>query len=133
VLLLNKATVRQLIGWASRDPETEVCGMVWGLQGSQVVEPLANVHPQPEKYYRTAPKDVKEAFDSMDRFGGEPIAWYHSHPGGKPDPSEEDMAGAMNPGMHYLILYPDAGQWLLSAWECTESGVLLRDEYEVGP
>lgn len=141
MLHLQKATVATILRWASAYPNVEVCGLVWAAGSGQIVHPLRNMHPEPGKYYRTAPKDVREAFDAMDREGGSPLAWYHSHPSGKPDPSETDMAGAFDTAMYYLIAYPEAmvdeaqqrpgyvRQWTLSAWECLEPGLLLSADY----
>jgi desampylase len=145
VLRLNKSTVTVLIREAAAEPDREVCGLVWASEGlrAQTVRPLPNVHPDPSKYYRTAPKDVRDAYRAMDEDSGEPLAWYHSHPGGKPDPSEEDMLGAMAVGMHYLIVYPETlpvgepvregyiTQWIISAWECISTGVLVGVDWEV--
>lgn len=147
MLRLQKATVVEILRWASSSPDVEVCGLVWATERGQTVHPLKNVHPEPATYYRTAPKDVRDAFTAMDEQGGEPLAWYHSHPGGKPDPSEEDMAGAFNVGMHYLIAYPwnravvepmlpgepEDRVWRLSTWECLEIGMLLQTDCEVTP
>jgi proteasome lid subunit RPN8/RPN11 len=149
MLRLNKSTVQALIREAAAQPQQEVCGLVWANEGlrAQTVHPLPNIHPEPTKYYRTAPRDVRRAFDMMDEQGGKPLAWYHSHPGGKSDPSEEDMRGAFNTGMYYLIVYPEftditaglgqvigrAAQWQLSAWECVDTGVLVSAEYVVTP
>lgn len=149
MLTVTKSTVTAILRWASEHPEVEVCGLVWASERPgafrQTVHPLPNIHPKPQNYYRTAPKDVREAFELMDEQGGEPLAWYHSHPSGKPDPSVEDMLGAMNTGMHYLIAYPDkelaakmrgdlfreGPPWRISAWECISTGVLVEAEYEV--
>lgn len=140
MLKLNGSTVMVILREAEMHPDREVCGLVWNNSGirAQTVCPLPNVHPEPDKYYRTAPKDVRAAFDNMDEEGGSPLAWYHSHPSGKPDPSEEDMRGAFNTGMYYLIAYPwtpPTGQpvmWRLSAWECLDMGILVESEYECG-
>jgi proteasome lid subunit RPN8/RPN11 len=147
VLRLNKSTVTVLIREAAAEPDREVCGLVWASEGlrAQTVRPLPNVHPEPSKYYRTAPKDVRDAYRAMDEDLGEPLAWYHSHPGGKPDPSEEDMLGAMAVGMHYLIVYPEREvltsensprklslvRWNVSAWECISTGVLVQADWGV--
>jgi proteasome lid subunit RPN8/RPN11 len=146
VLRLSKSTVTALIQWASSHPDIEVCGLVWASEGAQTVRPLPNVHPEPGRYYRTAPRDVRDAYRAMDEDRGEPLAWYHSHPGGKPDPSEEDMLGAMAVGMHYLIVYPETDpvpsdpamlrkgyitQWCISAWECISVGVLVGVDWGV--
>lgn len=136
MLTLQKAAVAEILRWASQHPGVEVCGLVYRSgAGRDTVLPLRNVHPQPEKYYRTDHQDVRQAFAVMDDEGGELLAWYHSHPGGKPDPSEEDMLGAMNVGAHYLIAYPwighDVSTWRLSTWECIAPQVLVESEYEV--
>lgn len=146
MLRLNASTVQALIREAAAQPDREVCGLVWANEGlrAQTVCPLPNVHHEPGKYFRTAPADVRRAFMLMDDEGGTPLAWYHSHPGGKPDPSEEDMRGAMQPGMHYLIVYPETEavpstpapvgfitKWRITAWECPEMGLLLSTEWKV--
>lgn len=153
MLKLQAVTVAAILRMASRYPDIEVCGLVWGSERlGQVTHPLPNVHSDPGKYYRTAPKDVREAFAIMDEEKGELIAWYHSHPGGKPDPSEEDMRGAFNVGLHYLIAYPWYADteirswgsdvpvrtdrdsvWRISTWECIAVGVLVESEYEIIP
>jgi proteasome lid subunit RPN8/RPN11 len=147
MLRLNKSTVQALIREAATQPDREVCGLVWGSEGlrAQTVSPLRNIHSEPDRYYRTDPLEIKEVFDAMDLEGGSPIAWYHSHPSGKPDPSETDMAGAFDSEMLYVILYPDrelhskmAGEafgeeapWRLSVWECLSPGVLVQSSYEI--
>lgn len=150
MLRLSKSIVQAVIREAAASPDREVCGLVWASEAlrTQTVRPVPNVHPQPDKYFRMAPRDVRRAFAELDEEGGTPLAWYHSHPSGKPDPSEEDMLGAMNVGMHYLIAYPEIQEvrsgdshipirtdrhWQISAWECLEFGVLVQGEYEVGP
>jgi proteasome lid subunit RPN8/RPN11 len=137
MLRLQKATVAAILRHAEAHPTQEVCGLVWANARAQVVRALTNVHPHPARYYRVAPKDLREAYDVMDADGGEPIAFYHSHPSGKRDPSEEDMLGAFNAGMHYLIAYPDTvngrAQWNLTAWECLSPQILVEEQYEVAP
>lgn len=152
MLRLTTTAYQALIAHARLVPDQEVCGLVWaagdwpGDGERQIVHPVPNVHPEPQRYYRTAPRDIREAYDSMDQAGGEPVAWYHSHPGGKSDPSEEDMAGALTPGMYHLIAYPEVNDlmadgnvigtttnWLVSAWECVSMGVLVSAQMEVLP
>lgn len=143
MLRLSEATVTALVRHASATPDREVCGLVWLSEGLQHVRPLANVHSDPTRYYRTSTDELRSAFAEMGE--GAPLAWYHSHPGGKPDPSETDMQGAFDTQMHYLILYPEdeelmaglgqvvgqARYWKLSAWECPEPGLLLAAEWRM--
>lgn len=141
MLRLAKSTVQALVRHAAANPDREVCGLVWQSGRGQVVRVVPNVHPQPRDYFRMDPRDVRLAFEVMDADDGEPVAWYHSHPGGKPDPSEADMQGAFDTGMYYLIAHPDnlnaypgttSAKWQLSAWECLEPGLLVQAEWMEG-
>lgn len=141
MITLGKDTVRMLLKRAEKHADMEVCGMVWQhYTGEQTVWALPNVHSQPDRYYAVDPEDLKRGYASMDAAGAVLLAFYHSHPGGKPDPSEADMEGALNEGIHYLIVYPDnlnaypgttSAVWRISAWECIEQGILVQDSYEV--
>lgn len=152
MLRLQKATVADILTHAAQATGLEVVGLVWQTSGPndapvQVVRRLRNVHSQPDKYYSVSPAELMRAYRDMDQEGGEPLAFYHSHPGGKPDPSEEDMLGAMNVGMHYLIAHPTRTEmkvmgradpivvtgipWRLSAWECISPQILVGAELDI--
>lgn len=154
MLRLQQATVATILRLAGEYPTIEVCGFVWasgdwpGDGELQHVVPLRNTHPEPSRYYSVDAIEMTEAYRVMERAAGEPLAFYHSHPGGKPDPSEQDMLGALNTGMHYLIAYPwvpefakdqaafhgaEGPIWRLSAWECIGMQILVEDQYEVIP
>lgn len=134
MLRLSADVVKEMLRWAGEYPTVEVTGMVieHGGSGLQRVRPMQNIAKDPSKYYAWDIREMGQVFKSMDRTGEWPIAIYHSHPGGKPDPSETDMQGAVMEGMHYLILYPcrdDMGGpdcWHVSAWECLEPGILVK-------
>ncbi len=146
MLRLQKATVRDILAEAEASPTVEVCGLVWRAKGGETVYSLRNIHKDPERYYAVDPADMMVAYRRMDEEDGVPLAFYHSHPGGKPDPSEQDMAGALNVDLHYLIAYPWVPEfekdqaafygaqgpvWRLSAWECISMQILIQDNYEV--
>jgi proteasome lid subunit RPN8/RPN11 len=146
MLRLQKAIVAEILAHAEAGAPHEVVGLVWAdAQGVQMVEQLRNTHADPERYYNTDPAEILSAYRRMEAAGGLPVAFYHSHPSGRADPSETDMQGAMNAGLHYLIAYPEAivdeaqrkpgyvRQWILSAWQCVEMHLLLEDTYEVTP
>jgi proteasome lid subunit RPN8/RPN11 len=140
MLRLQKATVADILREAEAGVPHEVVGFVWAAKGVQHVEPLRNTHPDPNQYYSVDDLELTRVYRKMDQAEGWPVGFYHSHPGGKPDPSEQDMIGAMNVGMHYLIAYPDyfcpdgmcEPVWRLSVWHCIEMQVLVSDDYEVG-
>jgi desampylase len=144
MLRLQKATVAAILREAEATPTVEVCGLVWASKaGEQTVVPLRNSHKEPERYYDIDPAELLAAYRRMEEAEGAPLAFYHSHPNGTPDPSEADMMGAMNTGMHYLIAYPWRRDdmvlpgepcepvWRLSTWECIMMQVLVEDQYEV--
>lgn len=135
MLILSADTVKGVLRWAERYSSIEVCGMVWQYpDGGQIVRPLRNTHPEPRQYYTIDAEEMQGMYRAMERSGAQVLAFYHSHPNGKPDPSESDMEGALNVGVHYLIAYPDSaiGTWRLSAWDCIEQGILVEDSYECG-
>jgi len=119
-----------IIEWAMRFPHVEVCGMV---ASTGRVIPMRNESAMPTSQYQWGVQEMREQFSEMDRRGEEPIAFYHSHPNGKPDPSEVDMVGALNAGMVYLIAYQGEAGWTLSAWLCLEPGILVGEPLDVVP
>lgn len=129
---IGKAAVREMCDWAQRFPTVEVSGIVARGPHGDVVIPMRNVHKDPERYFAWDREDMGDAYTRMDQQGEHPVAFYHSHPNGRPTPSEADMEGALNVGMHYLILYPHHGLWMFTAWECIEMGILISVPLEVG-
>jgi desampylase len=136
MITLNKSTIKILQRWAARHEAIEICGMVWQHleSGVQTVWALQNTHSDPSRYYAIDHLELQDAFRMMEKANSVQLAFYHSHPGGKPDPSEADMEGALNVGLHYLILYPQDGneEWGISAWDCIEMGILVGDDILVG-
>lgn len=139
MLRLTVTSTRHVLKWAMDHPLVEVTGMVVeDASGAQRVQPMQNVAGDPTKYYAWDTTEMRQVFRRMDSLQERPVAIYHSHPGGKSDPSEADMQGALMQGMYYLIAYPDSTLpvpevvWRLSTWECIEPGILLESGYEVG-
>lgn len=130
--MITKAAQEAILMWASKNPVVEVTGFVEQLGHAQLVVPMQNVSRTPETDYRWDEREMARVFDVMHNEGGECIAYYHSHPNGRREPSEVDMQAALQPGMMYLIAYPDGTRWTgkphwhLSAWECIEQGILIE-------
>lgn len=125
--MIQQSAQEAILQWARNYPLVEVTGFVEQLETRQIVVPMKNVALTPTTDYRWDPAEMAQAFDTMDVEGGKPVAYYHSHPNGRREPSETDMRAALQPGMLYLIAYPDdAGVWRLSAWDCLEEGILLE-------
>ncbi len=57
--------------------------------------PVENGHPFPENHFEVSPESVLWAENEAQRQGLALLGWYHSHPNGKPEPSEEDRRGAV--------------------------------------
>lgn len=144
---LSKQVHDQIIGWASKHPTIEVTGFVKRMPtGQQVHVPMTNEHPEPTKHYRWSMSEMVVEWDKMDHEMAKPIAYYHSHPNGLSEPSETDMTAALQPGLVYLIAYPESQeltsgdgpepiarvtQWQLSAWLCLEMGILVGEDLRV--
>ena len=141
MLILRDAVVKEMTEIAARHPQVEVTGFVAeGPTGEQRVQQMRNVSPYPDKYYDWDAVQMMEEYVRLDARNEQPILIYHSHPKGKPDPSETDMLGALHLGMHYGILYPNVTEmysgpdrWELSTWECIDMGILLHAPHEVTP
>jgi desampylase len=149
MLTLNQSTIAQIVRWATQHPAIEITGIVARDRGGyESVTPMRNVAKDPTRYYAWDPADMRQAYERMDINHEEPVAFYHSHPNGRSDPSEADMEGALNPGMHYIIVYPETHElksgmsdtplrvdkvWSISTWECIDHGILVGAELVVVP
>jgi len=134
MVVLRQAVLEELWRLAAAEPDVEITGFVAeGPTGAQRVQPMRNASPYPDRYYDWDAVQMMEEYVRMDARNESPILIYHSHPGGKPDPSETDMLGALNLGMHYGIVYKMDGFWQLSTWECIDMGILLHAPHEVAP
>ena len=97
---------------AGRVPE-EACGFLAGQrQLAREIFPITNTLHSPLAFHMQ-PQEQLRAFQSIEAQGLNLLGIYHSHPGGPPDPSEEDLAQAYYPGTVQLI-------WSLSdeGWGC---------------
>jgi proteasome lid subunit RPN8/RPN11 len=149
---ITEQAQREILAHAANYPDVEVTGYVCektfpGSAVAQWTRQMTNMSNTPESEYAWGVREMKDEWADMDRLHRRPIAIYHSHPGGKPDPSETDMKNAMQPGMFYLIAYPESidcrtgggelirrdKMWCLTAWECLELGVLVQADLKVLP
>ena len=94
----------------------EACGILAGLDDRCVsVMTLTNALHSPTRY-TADPRDLFEAFTTLERQGWELLAIFHSHPGGEARPSATDVATAFYPNSAYLILAPAGDDWLSRAF-----------------
>lgn len=145
---IMQSSIEGIVHWAAKFPTIEVTGFVkrWPLTGLELVVPMQNASRTPATDYAWHPQEMADHWARMDREGAEPVAFYHSHPGGRSEPSEVDMAAALQVGMVYLIAYPEMTKitswaqvdplvqlrhWQVTAWLCIEMGILIQEPLEV--
>ena len=107
----------------------EACGLL-GVAGGAVraVYPAGNDSPEPERSFVVRPGDHYRALVHAEARGWEVGGCYHSHPGGRAEPSGADVAGALDPNWFYLVvgLGPDP---MIRAWRIRHGTVT---EVELG-
>ena len=81
----------------------EVCGVLVGTRGAvaDIVE-IANVAPERHRY-EMDPAALFAVLTAVAASGAEVVGSVHSHPGGRAEPSEEDVVGAV-PGWARVIV-----------------------------
>jgi proteasome lid subunit RPN8/RPN11 len=86
----------------------EACGLLLG-QGNCIehVVPARNVHPTPRTHFEIDPQALVDAFRSARQGGPGVFGYYHSHPGGRPEPSATDRAMASGDGRVWAIVAGD--------------------------
>lgn len=95
-LELRADKARTLVYYAAMYPDVEVCGVI--QKNGQIVQ-YANLHENPAV-----------AFDMQIDLGAEIEYVWHSHPRGRPDPSQDDI-----PHMELLQKYGHDYTWLIIA------------------
>ncbi len=99
----------------------ERCGIL-RCEGARIVraDATANVAPDPTRHFEIDPAALLAAHRDA-RGGGAGIAgWYHTHPGGRPDPSPTDAAQAAADDMLWLIV----GHHTARLWRAVAGGAV---------
>lgn len=108
--MIASGVIAQIVAHAARDPEREVCGLLFGDDaGAVVAEPAANVHVDPSRFFELDPAALFAAYRRERAGGPRLLGHYHSHPGGYAEPSAEDAAAA-DPASGWLWLIVAGGQ-----------------------
>jgi proteasome lid subunit RPN8/RPN11 len=93
---------------AAREAERrECCGLIEGVREgatarATALHPARNLSSQPDRF-EIDPQDQFEALRRARASGRAIIGCYHSHPGGRPEPSATDLAGAGEENFIWLI------------------------------
>ena len=106
MLTLAQATYDAIVAHARRDHPDEACGVVAGPVGSDRPErfvPMLNAARSPT-FYEFDSGDLLALYREMDERDEEPVVIYHSHTATEAYPSRTDIALAMEPGAHYVLV-----------------------------
>ena len=106
VLTIDQATYDAIVAHAKRDHPDEACGVVAGPEGSDRPErfvAMVNAAGSPT-FYEFDSTELLRLYREMDARGEEPVVVYHSHTATEAYPSRTDIALAMEPGAHYVLV-----------------------------
>lgn len=130
-LRLSHEQIKQIMGEALSASPDEACGMIGGLGiDAKRIVPITNVAEQAHYHYLM---DGTEQLKALKAFDAQDLDWlavYHSHPMGKPHPSQEDVREAMlnTPNLIHVIIGLKDQQQRLQAWHIHDG---LVDEVEL--
>ncbi len=109
----------------------EACGMIAGqdIDAIQILR-IDNVADQPQSHYVMDGMMQLQALKTFEHQGLDWLAVYHSHPEGKPQPSQEDIRAAVlhTPNLIHVIVGLKNHQTQLQAWHIHDGQV---DEVEL--
>lgn len=96
-----------MIDHARQNPRLECCGFLAGADGIITRAcPAENIAANPATSYEVATKEIVRVMREIRDAGLELSGIYHSHPNGKGEPSETDIATAGYPDVAYFIIAP---------------------------
>src|SRR5687767_5350575 len=97
-LVLHDRDLEQIIEHARSGYPYEVCGLIGGREGvAESVVPVPNASLSPRVRFEMERQAMVDAIIGFQRAGREVVGIYHSHPEGKPELSETDVAQATWP------------------------------------
>ena len=106
MLRLDPAAFDGICDLAFREYPLEMCGLIAGPPGQDHAVRFYPCHndAQSAKVYTIAPLDFMRAEDDADDRGDEINGVVHSHTHSEPYPSPTDVAQAVDPSWHYVIV-----------------------------
>lgn len=144
MLTIDQATHDAIIAHARRDHPDEACGVVAGLEGTDLPTrfiPMLNAAMSPT-YYEFDSGDLLKLYLEMDERGEVPVVIYHSHTATEPYPSRTDIDRAQEPFAHYVLVSTRDGahesgpvdfrSYRIIDGEVTEEEVSVVESYEDG-
>jgi proteasome lid subunit RPN8/RPN11 len=117
---IPRKITNQLLHFAQISPESEICGLIGGIDGHPShCYPVNNCSDHPENRFQLDARQQIAAMVQMRERGEELFAIYHSHPGAPAVPSASDLA---------LAAYPEALNLIISL---NTQGVLEMRGYRI--
>lgn len=102
---LTSEIVGKLRTEARRALPDEACGLLLGRAGRiELIVPARNVHPAPRTHFEIDPQALLDAHRAARAGGCQVLGYYHSHPGGRAEPSATDRAQAAGDGRVWAIV-----------------------------
>ena len=112
---------------ADRAAPEECCGVLLGRPGTiEEARPARNVADARLRRFEIDPQALVDAHREARRGGPRIAGYFHSHPGGRPEPSAVDRASAAGDGMVWAIV----GETAVAFWRDEEAGFVPLS-YEV--
>jgi [CysO sulfur-carrier protein]-S-L-cysteine hydrolase len=106
VLEISRDLHDKIVAHARADHPDEACGVLAGPAGSDRPErfiPMTNAARSPT-FYEFDSTEQFLVWREMDERDEEPVVIYHSHTATEAYPSRTDIALAMEPGAHYVLV-----------------------------
>jgi [CysO sulfur-carrier protein]-S-L-cysteine hydrolase len=106
VLEISRCLHDKIVAHARADHPDEACGVLAGPAGADRPErfiPMTNAARSPT-FYEFDSTEQFRVWQEMDERDEEPVVIYHSHTATEAYPSRTDIALAMEPGAHYVLV-----------------------------
>lgn len=110
--LMPSKTRANLELMASAHDTQEVCGFVMYHEGHWSIRKVTNVAKHREVDWKMRAEDQIE---TLTRYASQVVGLFHSHPGGRPDPSDADIA-SWPLGYRYWIVSRAGTGWFVREW-----------------
>lgn len=118
-LHVTRPTLAAMRAHADRAAPEECCGVLLGRAGTiDEARPAANVAADRLRRFEIDPQALVDAHRAARAGGPEVLGYYHSHPGGRAEPSATDRAMAAGDGRVWAIV----GETGTTFWRDDEAG-----------
>lgn len=123
-LRISSCVIELIQQAAAEAAPLEACGLLFGSNGVEKTNVVANVSDDPARRFEIDPAALIAALKAERADGERVIGYWHSHPSGDAKPSATDAAMAAADGKIWVIVAGDA----VTAWRAGASGLHGRFE-----